>query len=43
MAAKPVKQALLFHRIRLRASNCYLLVGDGAILIDAGLGGEGTF
>lgn len=29
------------HRIRLRASNCYLLVGDGAVLVDSGLEGEG--
>ena len=29
------------HRIRLRASNCYLLVGDGAVLVDSGLKGEG--
>jgi len=29
------------HRIRLRASNCYLLIGDGAVLVDSGLKGEG--
>lgn len=30
------------YRIRLRASNCFLLVGDGAILVDSGLKGEGN-
>jgi len=29
------------HRIRLRASNCYLLIGDGTVLVDSGLKGEG--
>jgi len=29
------------YRIRLRASNCYLLVADGAVLVDSGLRGEG--
>ncbi|HSB66619.1 MAG TPA: MBL fold metallo-hydrolase [Anaerolineales bacterium] len=30
------------YRIRLRASNCYLLIDNGAVLIDAGLIGEGS-
>jgi len=36
-----MKGPVLF-RIRLHASNCYLIAGDGAILVDAGLSGEGT-
>lgn len=31
----------VLYRLRLRASNCYLLIGDGVILIDSGLRGEG--
>jgi len=33
--------ATSLHKIRLRASNCFLLVGDGAVLVDTGLKGEG--
>jgi glyoxylase-like metal-dependent hydrolase (beta-lactamase superfamily II) len=30
------------YRIRLRASNCYLLVDQGVVLIDSGVRGEGS-
>lgn len=29
------------HRLRLSASNAYLIIGDGAVLVDSGLRGEG--
>ena len=41
MDAREDPTAPALHRLRLRASNCYLLVGDGVILVDSGLRGEG--
>ena len=41
MITQGSSSAPALHRLRLRVSNCYLLVGDGVILVDAGLKGQG--
>lgn len=41
MVAHQAPRLPSLYRLRLRASNCYLVIGDGAVLIDSGLREEG--